>query len=54
MVNSSPIGLAYHATDASRPPKIRYRVALELDDIPAARAEDEGFWMMRLISQRRW
>ncbi|CAK9043903.1 Mycosubtilin synthase subunit A [Durusdinium trenchii] len=50
VVNSSPIGLAYHATDASRPPKIRYRVALELDDIPAARAEDEGFWMMLVVT----
>lgn len=46
VVNSSPIGLAYHASDAGRPPKIRYRTALELDDIPAIRAEDEGFWMM--------
>lgn len=46
MVNSSPIGLAYHASDAGTPPKIRYRTALELDDIPAIRAEDEGFWMM--------
>lgn len=45
-MNSSPIGLAYHASDAGRPPKIRYRTALELDDIPAIRAEDEGFWMM--------
>lgn len=46
VVNSSPIGLAYHASDAGTPPKIRYRTALELDDIPAIRAEDEGFWMM--------
>ena len=46
MVNSSPIGLKYHASDAGRPPKIRSRTALELDDIPATRAEDEGFWMM--------
>lgn len=50
VVNSSPTGLAYHATDAGRPPKIRYRTALELDDIPQVRAEDEGFWMMLVVT----
>eukprot|EP00439_Symbiodinium_sp_Y106_P015037 s1743_g2.t1 len=49
-VNSSPIGLTHHATDAGRPPQIRYRTALELEDIPASRAEDEGFWMMLVVT----
>ncbi len=53
VVNSSPIGLAYHASDAGKPPKIRYRTALELDDIPAIRAEDEGFWMMLVTWTKR-
>ncbi|CAJ1416719.1 unnamed protein product, partial [Effrenium voratum] len=50
VVNSSHIGLAYHSTYAGQPPKIRYRTALELEDVPATRAEDEGFWMMLVVT----
>ena len=33
-----------------QPPKIKYQVALEIDDVPAERAEDEAWWLMLIVT----
>ena len=43
--NTGP-GLEYHPSDASCPPKLRYKTCIRLDNIPRERMEDAGFWTM--------
>eukprot|EP00667_Euglena_gracilis_P007756 EG_transcript_7840 len=51
---NSGSGLKYHpsrpTTSANSAPKLRYRTALRIEDVPAERMADKGFWAL-LLSQ---
>ena len=43
--NTGP-GLSYHPSDASQPPKMRYKTCIRLNDIPRVRMMDSAFWTL--------
>jgi hypothetical protein len=50
VINSCKIGLAWHESNASQPPKIKYRTAMEFDNVEPTVAEDEAWWVMLVIT----
>ncbi|KAL6068400.1 Component of oligomeric Golgi complex 3 [Balamuthia mandrillaris] len=47
LINTDPLlGLSYHQATAQQAPKIKYKTCMALDNIPASRVLDDGFWAL--------